>query len=358
VTQPSPRPRKSKSTHQDHEATNEAAFADGRRVLELAQALTALKKNTDELLQRKKQLQQLNRWFDVALNNMARGLSMFDSDQRLIVCNKLYREIYDLPTKLTRPGTSLSKILRYHVKQQTGRDDPHEVRQQQDWIEKHVAKLLRGETFTYTQQLKSGRIVQVTNQPLAGGGWVDIQEDITERRKAEQRITWLARHDPLTETANRMYFSEELEHALKQLSSGSGFALHWIDLDHFKQINDGLGHPAGDAILKSVAKRLKASVRAQDLVARLGGDEFAVIQTGVTTPSEVLELTKRLLATLNGPHDVLGQAVEIGASIGVVLAPEHGTSADDLMKNVDQALYDAKLAGRGTFAIFEGARAA
>ncbi len=321
---------------------------------ELAGALTALKKNTTELLQRKRQLQQLNRWFDVALNNMGRGLSMFDGKQRLIVCNKLYRQIYDLPQQLTRPGTPLAKIVRYHVKQETGREDPEEIRCQCDWIERHVAKLMQGETFSYTQQLKSGRIVQVTNQPLVGGGWVDIQEDITERRKAEQRIAWLARHDPLTETANRIYFGEELDHALKQLEPGTGFALHWLDLDHFKQINDRLGHPTGDALLKSVAKRLRDTVREQDLVARLGGDEFAIIQAGATTQLEAKELTQRLLAAVNGPHHVPGHEIEIGASIGIVLAPEQGTGAEELMKNVDLALYRAKSAGRGTFAFFEG----
>ena len=355
MTQASARraPRRPKVSSRSKGATKTASEEDGKRVAELAGALTALKANTAELLERKKQLQQLNRWFDVALNNMARGLSMFDANQRLIVCNKLYREFYDLPQRLTRPGTPLAKIVRYHAKQETGRDSPEEIERQCEWIHQHVAKLAQGETFTYTQQLKSGRIVQVTNQPLPGGGWVDIQEDITQRRKAEQKITWLAHHDPLTEAANRMYFSEELENALRHLQPGAGFAVHWIDLDRFKEINDRLGHPAGDALLKSIAKRLLKTVRGQDLVARLGGDEFAVIQAGATTQAEAEELTKRLLSAVSVPHDVLGQEISIGASIGVVFAPKHGASAEELMKNVDLALYKAKSGGRGTYAFFE-----
>ena len=250
-------------------------------VVELAQAITALKANTAELMQRKKQLQQLNRWFDVALNNMGRGLSMFDAEQRLIVCNKQYREIYDLPARLTRPGTPLSSIVRHHVKQVVGRDDPQEIERQCAWIKAHIAKLAGGETFAYTQHLHNGKTVQVTNQPLAGGGWVDIQEDITERRKAEQKITWLAHHDPLTSAANRVYFSLELENALRHLRPETGFAVHWIDLDKFKEINDELGHPVGDELLRSVVGSLREAVRGDDLVARLGGDEFAVIQAGV-----------------------------------------------------------------------------
>ncbi|KAB2937864.1 MAG: diguanylate cyclase [Hyphomicrobium sp.] len=320
--------------------------------MELAQALTALKASTAELLQRKKQLQQLNRWFDIALNNMGRGLSMFDSQQRLIVCNRLYRDIYDLPRRLTRPGTPLANIVRFHVKRDQKHDDPNETDRQLAWIRAHVAKLARGETFSYTQQLKNGKTVQVTNQPLPGGGWVDIQEDITERRKAEEKIAWLAHHDPLTSAANRISFSRELENALRHLRPGTGFAVHWIDLDKFKEINDRLGHPVGDALLKSVVHSLCRTVRGHDLVARLGGDEFAVVQAGVTTAAEAEKLAKRLLTAIRAPRHLLGHHITIGASIGVVLAPQHGTRAEELMKNVDLALYEAKAAGRGTFALF------
>lgn len=328
------------------------SVANGRTAAELAHALTVLKAHTAEILERKKQLRQLNRWFDVALNNMGRGLSMFDDQQRLIVCNKLYREIYELPARLTRPGTPMASIVRFHAKQEGRRCDTAEIRRQCQWLERHVARLKQGQTFSYTQQFKNGRIVQVTNQPLVGGGWVDIQEDITERRKAEQRISWLAHHDPLTTAANRLCFSDELDHALRNLTPGTGFALHWIDLDRFKQINDTLGHPVGDALLKSVAARLLKTARERDLVARLGGDEFAVIQAGVTSRAEAEELSKRLLASINAPHDVLGHKVSVGASIGVVLAPQHGTSAEVLMKNVDLALYSVKQCGRGACILF------
>jgi diguanylate cyclase (GGDEF)-like protein len=140
---------------------------------------------------------------------------------------------------------------------------------------------------------------------------------------------------------------------LNELEEGASFALHWIDLDRFKEVNDGLGHPVGDALLKSVAKRLRNIVREPDIVARLGGDEFALIQTGIATPAQAARLANRIVKSISEPHYILGHDVSVGASVGVALAPRDGTTADDLIKRADVALYEAKQAGRGTYRIFE-----
>ncbi|MGZ5889828.1 MAG: PAS domain-containing protein [Hyphomicrobium sp.] len=203
------RPRRS-SPHDIPSGPEKAAGAGEEPLAALARVIAALQPNTDLILEQKKQLEELNSRFEVALNNMGRGLSMFDAQARLIVCNELYSEIYGLPDELTRPGTTLAQIVRFHVNKETGRDDPAELEKQRKWIENHVAELARGKSFAHTQHLKSGRIVLVSNQPLASGGWVDIQEDITEKRLAEQKIDWLARHDTLTEIANRHHFREQL----------------------------------------------------------------------------------------------------------------------------------------------------
>jgi diguanylate cyclase (GGDEF)-like protein len=329
------------------------ASTDALPVTDLARALGALKENTDEAGAHKREIDQLNGWFEIALDNMARGLSMFDAEQRLIVCNRMYREIFDLPERLTRPGTPLADIVRYHVHRETGSDTPQDVEKERNWIEYHVAELARGKSFSDTRHLKSGRIILVTNQPMPQGGWVDLQEDITEKCQAEQKITWLARHDTLTEIANRYHFRETLDNWLQELQPGEGFALHWIDLDHFKAVNDTLGHPAGDALLKSVAKRLRGILRGPDVVARLGGDEFAIIQSGVTTDTQAAKLAKRVLRAIGEPHHVLGRKVSVGASIGIVLAPSQGGDADELLKNADLALYRAKASGRGNYAFFQ-----
>ena len=301
----------------------------------------------------KEQLARVNQWFEVALNNMARGLSMFDAEQRLIVCNKLYREIYDLPEELTRPGTPLADIVRYHVMRETGRCSPEDIDLQRKWIASHVADLARGKTFTHTQHLTAGRTILVTNQPLSDGSWVDLQEDITERRQAEEKIAWLAHHDALTEVPNRFHFHEQLEAALQDLRSGDGLAVHWIDLDHFKDVNDDFGHPVGDSLLRSIGARLHATVRRPDFVGRLGGDEFAIVQSDVTSKEQAIVFAERMLRTLSETHHLMGHTVAIAASIGIASAPEQGRTADELLKNADIALYHAKSKGRGTYVLFD-----
>lgn len=322
----------------------------GAPVISLAQALSALRPSDKQVTQQTQLLVELNRCLDVALNNMGRGLSMFDSNARLIVCNELYRQMYGLPVELTRPGTPLAALVRHHVLREKGRDDSEERERQRAWIEHHVAEMALGKSFTHTQFLKDGRIVLVSNQPLAGGGWVDIQEDITEKRRAEEKIDWLARHDVLTEVANRHQFCEVLNSWTDALADGHPFALHWIDIDNFKTVNDTCGHPVGDALLQSVANRLRKVLRDCDLVARLGGDEFAVLQAGAGDEEEAMKLVKRLELALSEPHFIHGRYVCAGGSIGISLAPRDGVDPDSLMKNADLALYSAKARGRGNYA--------
>jgi diguanylate cyclase (GGDEF)-like protein/PAS domain S-box-containing protein len=178
--------------------------------------------------------------------------------------------------------------------------------------------------------------------------------DVTERKRAEARIAYMAHHDALTTLPNRVLLRQRADETLARMRrSGLGVAALCIDLDNFKSVNDTLGHPFGDLLLQSVAERLRALLREQDTIARLGGDEFAVLQAEVEQPEEVSALARRLLAALGEPYLLDGHLVAINASIGIALAPGDGDDADRLLKNADMALYRAKADGKGAFRFFE-----
>ncbi|WP_419252359.1 putative bifunctional diguanylate cyclase/phosphodiesterase [Caulobacter sp. ErkDOM-YI] len=183
-----------------------------------------------------------------------------------------------------------------------------------------------------------------------------VSEDIADRKRAEAQIARLAHYDPLTELPNRVLFQKDLAEALARRSrTGDQLAVHFIDLDRFKTVNDTLGHPLGDALLRIAAERLRGCVREGDTVARLGGDEFAVVQTGLSDLTGATRLAERVVAAMAAPFDLQGHQVMIGASVGVSAAPSDGDDADELLKKADMALYRAKADGRGAFHFFERA---
>ena len=185
------------------------------------------------------------------------------------------------------------------------------------------------------------------------GGWVSTHQDITEQRQIEMRIRHLARHNSLTDLPNRLMFHEEMKAAETRIRHRQILAVLAIDLDHFKLVNDGLGHAVGDAVLKMVADRLRAACREGDMVARLGGDEFAILSGVLNRPDDAAVLAKRIVARISEPFLVDGHNIMIGASVGIAVAPGDGADTDTLLKNADLALYRAKGEGRSAFHFFE-----
>ena len=178
--------------------------------------------------------------------------------------------------------------------------------------------------------------------------------DITDRKRAEQRLLHLAQHDPLTALPNRAYLGERLrERCGHGRRSEDGFALHFLDLDRFKAVNDALGHQAGDRLLAQAARRLRAAVREGDVVARLGGDEFAILQQDITGAADAGHLAGRVLEAFRKPFRIGGRSISISASIGITLYPKDATAADELLRNADLAMYRAKAAGRSGFGFFD-----
>jgi diguanylate cyclase (GGDEF)-like protein len=201
--------------------------------------------------------------------------------------------------------------------------------------------------------MRNGNIFKIRHRPMPDGGWVATHEDITEQRRSELRIEHMAHDDALTGLANRVLLNTHLEQALVRSPLGEVPTLHHLDLDLFKTVNDTLGHPAGDQLLKIVADRLRNLVRSCDTIARMGGDEFAIVQTAVANPAEATALAQRIIKSISEPYDIDGHKAVIGASIGIAVGPIDGSTPDELLRNADLALYRAKEDGRGTFRLFE-----
>jgi diguanylate cyclase (GGDEF)-like protein len=292
-------------------------------------------------------LQAANMQLDAALSNMSQGLCMFDSAGRLILCNHRYREMYGSSPDLIKPGCTIHDLLTHRQRSGLFLGDPGE------YVQKLQSTMSGGAISERLVESSDGRTISLVNHPIAGGGWVATHEDITERRRAEAKISHMALHDELTDLPNRRFFLEEIKNRLARLERDHKFAVLCFDLDRFKIVNDTLGHIFGDKLLRQVAERLHTCLREGDAVARMGGDEFAIIQGSLTEPTEITALAARLIETIDAPFDLDGHHVVVGASIGIAVAPTDAADADQLLKNADMALYRAKAEGRGTYRFFE-----
>ncbi|MCK1419530.1 MULTISPECIES: EAL domain-containing protein [unclassified Bradyrhizobium] len=282
---------------------------------------------------------------DRAVNNMTQGLLLFDSERRLVICNQRYIDMYGLSAAIVKPGCSFHDIIAHRKATGSFTGD----------VDDYVARVLSGVHVRNAMVVNTsdGRSIQIVNEPLADGGWVATHEDITERRRIEARITHLAHYDALTDLPNRTMFHEHLRQELAAIADGEQIAVHYIDIDEFKGVNDALGHLVGDELLKSIAQSLRRCAGPADFVARLGGDEFAIVQSAVTSPDQVNDLVARVFRAIRTPFDCMGHHLTADASIGIALAPEHGEVLDQILKNADMAMYAAKAAGRRTYRFFE-----
>ncbi|MGH6665504.1 MAG: EAL domain-containing protein, partial [Pseudolabrys sp.] len=331
------------------QATGEVLLADGRW-LRISHSATRdrgfIVVCSDISLSKKQEanLRQTNWRLDAALDNMSQGLCLFDAQNRLEVVNRRFFEIFGLARDKIQPGVSFREILELSVARQN-----HAGKSVDELLAELADFMRRSANGTHFYELSDGRVVACAYNTTSDGGWVATYEDVTERRQAETKIMHMARHDALTNLPNRLLFREQME---QSLTRGEKLAVLFIDLDRFKNVNDTLGHPVGDALLCAVTKRLQLAVRGADTVARLGGDEFAIIQIG-GRPTEATELAARIIDSISQAFDVHGHQVMIGTSVGIAIAPTDGTEPDQLLRNADMALYRAKSEGRGTYHFFQ-----
>jgi diguanylate cyclase (GGDEF)-like protein len=286
--------------------------------------------------------------FEAALSNMSQALFMFDAAGCLVVVNGRAAEMFGVPAGSIAPGMTFECVRR--VLASSRNLSPEDLEAMQASVARMRAAGVRE---AHLRELRDGRALAVNFAPIEDDGWLVTLEDTTERRLAEARITHMAHHDALTELPNRVLFHNRLREAFARSRRDEPCAVLCLDLDHFKDVNDTLGHPIGDALLRAVTQRLRDEIRETDTVARLGGDEFAIVQSSVDQPLDATALATRIIEAFRPPFEVAGHEVQISTSIGIAVIPDDGEDADQIMKNADMALYRAKADGRGRYRFFE-----
>lgn len=274
------------------------------------------------------------------------GILVVDASARLLLCNRRFREIFDIPAELVSTGDD-EPVLRTVTSRMR---DPIGFVKRVQYLYDHPDDMSHEEL-----ELMNGRIIDRHSSVLGDGGgrylgraW--FFRDVTERKAAERKIRELARTDGLTGLANRGTFIERLGLACAEAHRSEGrFGVFYLDLDHFKDVNDTLGHPVGDALLKIIGTRLIENVRGTDLVARFGGDEFAILQTDLSDLSSAGTLASRLESAIAAPCSIEGNDVRVTASIGIASYLTGAEGPEDILKRADVALYRAKEEGRNQY---------
>lgn len=292
-----------------------------------------------------------NLQFDAALNNMAQGLLMYSPAGKLVISNRRFAELFGVPWEkweILAAGTTVPQAMQL-VHDWTGVTE----RNQTQIIAEIQSILARRRAGTIFFERTDGHTFSAACAPMADDGFVVTFEDITEQRRTEDRISHMAHHDALTDLPNRILFYEKMEEFLVRPPQSGAFAVLSLDLDHFKDVNDMLGHSIGDKLLQIVAERMRGCIRGTDIAARLGGDEFAILQAKFDQPADATSLATRLISAVGAPYQIDDHQVIVGTSIGIAIAPGDGTDSNELMKNADLALYRSKADGGNIYRFFE-----
>ncbi|GAA4034122.1 sensor domain-containing protein [Actimicrobium antarcticum] len=269
-------------------------------------------------------------------------VSFIDADERFQFNNQPYEQWF---------GRPLSRIRGHHVVElmtpdEAARHKIHFEKARQGHIARFEFESRQDDIIHYYQAAYLPQVDQ--NQQFSGV--CSMINDITNLKVVENKLRILARHDTLTGLPNRNQFDEKLAEAMaRSRRSGQAMALMFLDIDHFKSINDTLGHHSGDEVLREFSRRLLRSVRSTDTVSRLAGDEFVIILEGLHLPDESAMVAAKIIAAMAADFDILGVARKVSTSIGIAIGDDSESDGDALLRRADEALYDAKAAGRNTF---------
>ncbi|MBY5401744.1 putative bifunctional diguanylate cyclase/phosphodiesterase [Rhizobium leguminosarum] len=279
--------------------------------------------------------------FEIILNNLPLGLSVFDADQRLTLSNIRFRQLFGLTEDDVTAGATIADL----TAKMRGRESA-DAKLRRRSGRQSSATARRGSIRRREWLMDDDRTIQSMVTILSDGSSIAIHADVTEDRRAAERITYLAHHDPLTGLPNRIHFREQVDATLTERGPDQQIALVHLNLDRFKSINNTMGVSAGDKILLQVAERLRASAGSENTLARLGSDEFAILQAGKQQPWNVTALAERIRRELSEPFLHGEKQVELSVSMGIAIAPDDGEETDILLKNAGVALSHAKADGR------------
>jgi diguanylate cyclase (GGDEF)-like protein/PAS domain S-box-containing protein len=319
------------------------------RTAELGARTAELAARTEELATRSEEILQQKQFYQALVENTPLAIVSLDCDHRIVSCNPAFETLFGYPAGEVA-GQSLDPLI--------------------------TTPESRDEAGALTRQALSGQEVQTTTRRRRKDGslvWVEINavpvtlhsrqigvlalyNDISARRRAEEHLEFLAKHDPLTVLPNRAYFYERLNQAVERARATSRLlAVMFLDLDGFKQINDNFGHARGDQLIRCVANRLTGHLRKDDLVARLGGDEFAFIFEDLNRPEDAAIIARKILTAMATPFQVDGCVLSVTASLGLSLYPQDGKDAEVLLHNADSAMYRVKDLGKNDLQFFSSA---
>ena len=283
---------------------------------------------------------------EVILACMSQGIALFDINQRLLVSNRRYMNIYGAREELAAPGVTIHDIIRHRINAGAYPKTDHESN-----ADRYMAMAQGTTPSPQLFRLRDGRMFSVNCHALESGGWLSTHDDVTEMWTLQQEVEHMAYHDQLTGIGNRRLLEDRLQAACAEAKEGRESVLVLIDLDGFKAVNDEHGHQVGDKLLQAVAERLMENA-GDAFAARLGGDEFAVLLPARQEDRGVSATARCLIDGLQKPYDIGGIKLDCGASAGLTLIVRETGSMDQAIGEADKALYMSKRSGKGRVTAF------